>query len=168
MQNSDSEDEIDSPDGPGSSHIPPTIYVIKVSGIQTNYMESELTRKNNWKRGRNPLPPVVTQYISFPSNCLLIQQFHQGTAKEAVEWLIERIEAKNKYGGAELLVRCEPQKQGQVFFYCMTDKSSYSTPGNQRFRHPFTDRKAKSGLKRGWMIGQRGFIRLVKRLVVGV
>lgn len=68
MQNSDSEDEMDSPDGPGSSHIPPTIYIIR---------------------------------------------FHPGTAREAVEWLIERIEAKNKYGGAELLVRCEPQKQGQ-------------------------------------------------------
>ncbi|XP_042211226.1 anoctamin-10-like isoform X2 [Homarus americanus] len=68
MQPSDSEDEVDSPDGPGSSHIPPTIYVIK---------------------------------------------FHPGAAREAVEWLIERIEAKNKYGGAELLVRCEPQKQGQ-------------------------------------------------------
>ncbi|XP_069157510.1 anoctamin-10 isoform X2 [Procambarus clarkii] len=68
MQPSDSEDEVDSPDGPGSSHIPPTIYVIK---------------------------------------------FHSGAAREAVEWLIEKIEAKYKYGGAELLVRCEPQKQGQ-------------------------------------------------------
>ncbi|KAK8397348.1 hypothetical protein O3P69_004806 [Scylla paramamosain] len=68
MQPSDSEDELDTPDGPGSSHIPPTIYVIK---------------------------------------------FHPSTAREAIEWLIERIEAKNKYGGAELLVRCEPQKQSQ-------------------------------------------------------
>lgn len=68
MQPSDSEDEVDSPDGPGSSHIPSTIYVIK---------------------------------------------FHPAAAREAIEWLIERIEAKHKYGGAELLVRCEPQKQGQ-------------------------------------------------------
>lgn len=68
MQPSDSEDEIDSPDGPGSSHIPATIYVIK---------------------------------------------FHPAVAREAIEWLIERIEAKHRYGGAELLVRCEPQKQGQ-------------------------------------------------------
>ncbi|KAK7084474.1 hypothetical protein SK128_012412 [Halocaridina rubra] len=68
MQPSDSEDEVDSPDGPGSSHIPPTIYVIK---------------------------------------------FHPAAAREAIEWLIEKIEAKHKYGGAELLVRCEPQKQSQ-------------------------------------------------------
>ncbi|XP_066945704.1 anoctamin-10 isoform X3 [Macrobrachium rosenbergii] len=68
MQPSDSEDEIDSPDGPGASHIPATIYVIK---------------------------------------------FHPAVAREAIEWLIEKIEAKHKYGGAELLVRCEPQKQGQ-------------------------------------------------------
>ncbi|KAK8731231.1 hypothetical protein OTU49_007498, partial [Cherax quadricarinatus] len=68
MQPSDSDEDVDTPDAVGSSHIPPTIYVIK---------------------------------------------FHPGTAREAVEWFIERIEAKNKYGGAELLVRCEPQKQGQ-------------------------------------------------------
>ncbi|XP_063611277.1 anoctamin-10-like isoform X1 [Penaeus indicus] len=68
MQSSDSDEDVDSPDGPGSSHIPPTIYVIK---------------------------------------------FRDGLAREAVEWLIEKIEAKHKYGGAELLVRCEPQKQGQ-------------------------------------------------------
>ncbi|XP_071538291.1 anoctamin-10 isoform X2 [Panulirus ornatus] len=68
MQPSDSDEDMEAPDGPGASHIPPTIYVIK---------------------------------------------FHPGTAREAVEWLIERIESKNKYGGAELLVRCEPQKQGQ-------------------------------------------------------
>lgn len=68
MQPSDSDDELDAPDGPGSSHIPPTIYVIK---------------------------------------------FHPSTAREAIEWMIERIEAKNKYGGAELLVRCEPQKANQ-------------------------------------------------------
>ncbi|XP_064097661.1 anoctamin-10-like isoform X1 [Macrobrachium nipponense] len=68
MQPSDSEDEVDSPEGPGASHIPATIYVIK---------------------------------------------FHPAVAREAIEWLIEKIEAKHKYGGAELLVRCEPQKQGQ-------------------------------------------------------
>ncbi|ROT73584.1 Anoctamin-10 [Penaeus vannamei] len=68
MQSSDSDEDVDSPDGPGSSHIPPSIYVIK---------------------------------------------FRDGLAREAVEWLIEKIEAKHKYGGAELLVRCEPQKQGQ-------------------------------------------------------
>ncbi|CAL4119685.1 unnamed protein product [Meganyctiphanes norvegica] len=69
MLPSDSDDEIhDTPDGPGSSHIPPTIYVIK---------------------------------------------FAANAAREAVEWFIERIEAKHKYGGAELLLRCEPQKQGQ-------------------------------------------------------
>ncbi|XP_042868848.1 anoctamin-10-like [Penaeus japonicus] len=68
MQSSDSDEDVDSPDGPGSSHIPPSIYVIK---------------------------------------------FRDGLAREAVEWLIEKIEAKNKYGGAELLVRCEPQKHGQ-------------------------------------------------------
>lgn len=53
-------------------------------------------------------PPVVILKLVF------WLQFHPGTAREAVEWLIERIESKNKYGGAELLVRCEPQKQGQV------------------------------------------------------
>jgi len=69
MPSSDSDDEInDTPDGPGSSHIPPTVYVIK---------------------------------------------FSPNAAREAVEWFIDRIEAKHKYGGAELLLRCEPQKQGQ-------------------------------------------------------
>lgn len=31
MQSSDSDEDVDSPDGPGSSHIPPSIYVIKVT-----------------------------------------------------------------------------------------------------------------------------------------
>lgn len=114
MQNSDSEDEMDSPDGPGSSHIPPTIYVIKVSQWSRNYGVCECTRRTTGRRKTIAYSYHVI-YIYFPSNHFLIQQFHQGTAKEAVEWLIERIEAKNKYGGAELLVRCEPQKQGQVF-----------------------------------------------------
>ncbi|XP_076045880.1 anoctamin-10-like isoform X2 [Oratosquilla oratoria] len=68
MVPSDSDDEMDPPDGPGASHIPPTIYVIR---------------------------------------------FHPNTRREAVEWLIEKIEAKQKYGGAELLVRCEPQREEQ-------------------------------------------------------
>lgn len=32
----------------------------------------------------------------------------------------------------------------------------YSTSANQNIATPLTDRKAKSGLKRGWMIGQVG------------
>lgn len=31
-----------------------------------------------------------------------------------MEFLLERIESKQKYGGAELFVRCEPQVPGEV------------------------------------------------------
>lgn len=64
----DSDEDRASPDGPGASHIPPTIYVIK---------------------------------------------FHPNARREAVEFLLERIESKQKYGGAELFIRCEPQNPGE-------------------------------------------------------
>lgn len=52
--------------------------------------------------GATNIPPTI-----------YVIRFHPNTRKEAVEWLLEKIEAKQKYGGAELFVRCEPQKQGQ-------------------------------------------------------
>uniref|UniRef100_A0A6A7FSV7 Anoctamin n=2 Tax=Hirondellea gigas TaxID=1518452 RepID=A0A6A7FSV7_9CRUS len=64
----DSDDDRDSPEGPGASHIPPTIYVIK---------------------------------------------FNRNARRQAVEFLLERIESKQKFGGAELFVRCEPQTPGE-------------------------------------------------------
>ncbi|RXG70154.1 TELO2-interacting protein 1-like protein [Armadillidium vulgare] len=49
---------------------------------------------------------------SIPPSIYIIK-FHQNTKREAIEWLLEKIEAKQKYGGAELFVRSEPQKQNQ-------------------------------------------------------
>ena len=46
-----------------------------------------------------------------------ILQFNKAAKKDAIEWLLEKIEAKQKYGGGELFVRCEPQKEGQVSIF---------------------------------------------------
>ncbi|KAA0201315.1 hypothetical protein HAZT_HAZT002595, partial [Hyalella azteca] len=44
---------------------------------------------------------------------IYVIKFHKNARREAVEFLLERIESKHKYGGAELFIRCEPQKPGQ-------------------------------------------------------
>ncbi|KAF2347299.1 hypothetical protein FHG87_021944, partial [Trinorchestia longiramus] len=45
---------------------------------------------------------------------IYVIKFHKNARREAVEFLLERIESKHKYGGAELFVRCEPQQPGKV------------------------------------------------------
>jgi len=43
---------------------------------------------------------------------IYVMKFHENARREAVEFLLEKIEAKHKFGGAELYVRCEPPGEG--------------------------------------------------------
>ncbi|KAB7497492.1 Anoctamin-10 [Armadillidium nasatum] len=90
---------------------------------------------------------------SIPPSIYIIK-FHQNTKREAIEWLLEKIEAKQKYGGAELFVRSEPQKQTQDFSvreldqFLFGDKTldSVLTPSEREYcvRHELEGIRAKA------------------------
>ena len=65
-----------------------------------------------------PVPTclVLLQHVLSCSNMFCLPQFHRNARRDAVEFLLERIEGKQKYGGAELFVRSEPQEPGTVSY----------------------------------------------------